>query len=236
MRKLVSALLTVVLLLIAAACAGRSPGDPVGAVDEDPYSESALRYGMAPMPHPDLTYQPDVVLVGGGGRSVRSVTADGLTWRIDGRAPRADDLAPGKVMFVTGRGVGRVLDLQREGGDLLVTIGPVTITDVIRDGTLAKQGIAIEDPVAYQAGEPIWALDEEEADARLATPSGRAGRSAPLRLAPPPPRPAQPAPTRGGGEVKSVVANFSTGVSLNSGAEVSFNYDRDGTSCPGGPR
>ncbi|PZG20836.1 hypothetical protein C1I95_08715 [Micromonospora craterilacus] len=226
MRKLVSAVLAATLLFTATACTGRSPG---GAVDEDPYSESALRYGMAPVPHPDLTYQPDVVLVGGGGRSVRSVTADGLTWRIDGDAPRADDLAPGKVMFVTGRGVGRVLDLQREGGDLLVTIGPVNITDVIRDGTLEKQDIAIEDPVAYQAGEPIWAIPEEEADAALPTPSGRAGRSAPLRLAPLPPRPAQPAPIRGGGEVKSVVANFSTGVSLVSGAEVSFNYDRNGT-------
>ncbi|MFI7078929.1 hypothetical protein ACIBO1_16680 [Micromonospora sp. NPDC049903] len=233
MRKLVSAVLTVVLLLTASACTGRSPGDAVGVLDEDPYSESALRYGMAPVPHPDLTYQPDVVLVGGGGRAVRSVTADGLTWRIDAAAPRADDLAPGKVMFVTGRGVGRVLDLRREGGDLLVTIGPVTVTDVIRDGTLARQDIALDDPVAYQAGEPIWTLDEEEADAALATPSGRAGRHGPLRVAPTPPRPAQPAPVRGGGEVRSVVANFSTGVSLRSGAEVSFHYDRDGTKLSG---
>ncbi|MDG4798204.1 hypothetical protein [Micromonospora sp. WMMD1082] len=228
-RKVVSAVLTVTLLLAATACTGGSPVDPAGTVDEDPYSESALRYGMAPAPHPDLTYQPDVVLVGGGGRSVRSVTADGLTWRIDGAAPRAGDLAPGKVMFVTGRGVGRVLDLQHEGGDLLVTIGPVTVTDVIRDGVLEMRDIAIEDPVIYQAGEPIWATPEEEADEALPTPSGRAGRSAPLRLAPLPPRPAQPAPIRGGGEVRSVVANFSTGVSLNSGAGVSFNYDHNGT-------
>ncbi|MFI7026322.1 hypothetical protein ACIBMZ_26765 [Micromonospora sp. NPDC049900] len=233
MRKLVPVVLTVVLLLAATACTGRSPFDPFGVTHEDPYGESALRYGMAPVPHPDLTYQPDVVLVGGGGRAVRSVTADGLTWRIDAAAPRADDLAPGKVMFVTGRGVGRVLDLRREGGDLLVTIGPVTVTDVIRDGTLARQDIAIDDPVAYRAGEPIWALDEEEADAVLASPSGRAGRHGPLRPAPLPPRPAQPAPVRGGGEVTTVVANFSTGVSLHGGAEVSFHYDRDGTKLSG---
>ncbi|MCZ7422772.1 hypothetical protein O7605_25040 [Verrucosispora sp. WMMA2121] len=231
MRKVVSAVLTVVLVLAASGCGGRSPGDP--AADEDPYSESALRYGMAPVPHPDLTYQPDVVLVGGGGRSVRSVTADGLTWRLDGDAPRATDLAPGKVMFVTGRGVGRVLDVQRDGGDLLVTIGPVTVTDVIRDGTLEQRGIAIENPVVYQAGEPIWAMSEEEADALGATPTGRAGRAGPLRLAPPPPRPNQPPPVRGGGEVKTVVANFSTGVSLNDGAEVSFHYHRDGTKLSG---
>ncbi|MEG3636436.1 hypothetical protein [Micromonospora palythoicola] len=231
MRKVVSAVLTVVLVLTASGCGGRSPADP--AANEDPYSESALRYGMAPVPHPDLTYQPDVVLVGGGGRSVRSVTADGLTWRLDGDAPRADDLAPGKVMFVTGRGVGRVLDVQRDGGDLLVTIGPVTVTDVIRDGTLEQRGIAIENPVVYQAGEPIWAMSEEAADALDATPTGRAGRAGPPRLAPPPPRPNQPPPVRGGGEVKTVVANFSTGVSLNDGAEVSFHYHRDGTKLSG---
>ncbi|MGC5053396.1 hypothetical protein ACLQ2S_18285 [Micromonospora sp. DT48] len=231
MRKVVSAALTVVLALAATGCVGGSPGDP--DVAEDPYGESALRYGMAPVPHPELTYQPDVVLVGGGGRSVRSVTADGLTWRLDGDAPRADDLAPGKVMFVTGRGVGRVLDLQRDGGDLLVTIGPVTVTDVIRDGTLEQRDITIENPVAYQAGEPIWAMSEEEAEALGATPSGRVGRAGPPRLAPPPPRPNQPPPVRGGGEVRSVVANFSTGVSLNGGAEVSFHYDRDGTKLSG---
>ncbi|GIJ32706.1 hypothetical protein [Micromonospora sediminimaris] len=231
MRKVVSAVLTVVLALASTGCGGRSSGDPTA--DEDPYSESALRYGMAPVPHPDLTYQPDVVLVGGGGRSVRSVTADGLTWRIDGDASRAEDLAPGKVMFITGRGVGRVLDVQRDGGDLLVTIGPVSVTDVIRDGTLEQRGIAIENPVVYQAGEPIWAMSEEEADALGATPTGRAGRAGPLRLAPPPPRPNQPPPSRGGGEVRTVVANFSTGVSLNDGAEVSFHYHRNGTKLSG---
>ncbi|GIJ24414.1 hypothetical protein [Micromonospora lutea] len=232
MRKVVSAVLTLLLALAATGCGNGSPADPT-AVEDDPYSESALRYGLAPVPHPDLTYQPDVVLVGGGGRSVRSVTADGLTWRIDAAAPRADKLASGKIMFITGRGVGRVLDLRRDGDDLLVTIGPVTVTDVIRDGILEQRGIAIENPVVYQAGEPLWAMSEAEAESLGATPSGRAGRAAPLRLAPTPPRPAQPPPARGGGEVKSVVANFSTGVSLNDGAEVSFHYDRAGTKLSG---
>ncbi|WBB67972.1 hypothetical protein [Micromonospora sp. WMMD812] len=227
MRKLVSIVLTVAMLLATAACTGGPSTDPG---DEDPYSEAALRYGQAPVPHPDVTFQPDVVLVGGGGRSIRSVTADGLTWRLDGKAKHADDLAVGKVMFVTGRGVGRVLHLEREGGDLLVTVGPVTLTEVIRDGTFEKKGVPLDNPVVYQAGEPSWANPEEADAAVTPSPTGRFGKSAPVRVAPavpPPARPLQPPPTRNR-EVQTVAANFSTGVSFSDGAEISYHYDRDG--------
>ncbi|OLT16103.1 hypothetical protein BJF78_15230 [Pseudonocardia sp. CNS-139] len=44
-------------------------------------------YGAAPSPDADVTYQPDVVIVAGGGSAVRSVSDDALTWRID---PGAD--------------------------------------------------------------------------------------------------------------------------------------------------
>ncbi|MFI7604650.1 hypothetical protein ACIBTV_05950 [Micromonospora sp. NPDC049366] len=226
MRKCLSIVLIVAMLLATGACRGGSPAD---TGSEDPYSEAALRYGLAPVPHPDVTFQPDVVLVGGGGRSIRSVTADGLTWRLDGKAKHADDLAVGKVMFVTGRGVGRVLHLDRDGGDLLVTVGPVTLTEVIRDGTFEKKGITLDNPVVYQAGEPLWA-ETEEAEAATPSPTGRFGKSAPVRLAPaaPPVRPVQPPPTRAQ-EVQTVAANFSTAVSFSDGAEVSYRYDRDGT-------
>ncbi|MFD0788207.1 hypothetical protein ACFQZ8_30210, partial [Micromonospora azadirachtae] len=178
-RKLASIVLTVVLLLTA-GCTGASRSGPG---DEDPWSEAALRYGLAPVPNPDVTFQPDVVIVGGGGRSIRSVTADGLTWRIDGKAEHADEVAVGKVMFVTGRSVGRVLHLERDGGDLLVTMGPVTLTEVIRDGTFVKTGLRLDNPVLYQAGEPLWANTDETATA-TPSPSGRFGRSVPLRAAP----------------------------------------------------
>ncbi|WP_406104635.1 hypothetical protein [Micromonospora globbae] len=230
LRKLGSVVVTVVLLLATGAC---DAGPPAGPGDEDPWSETALRYGLAPAPHPDVTLQPDVVIVGGGGRSIRSVTADGLTWRIDGRADRADEVTVGKVMFVTGRGVGRVLHVQRDGGDLLVTLGPVTLTEVIRDGTFVKEGLRLENPVLYQAGEPFWADTDK---APTATPSpGRFGRSVPLRAAPAvpaPARPAQPPPTRDR-EARAVAANFSHGVSFSDGADVSFHYDRGGLKLSG---
>ena len=147
-----SVVAVVLVLMGATACDGGRP-DPPSAVA----GPADLRYGEAPVPHPDVTYQPDVVVIGGGGRAIRSVTPDGLIWRLDPNARGAADLATGKVMFVTSRAVGRVLDLRRDGDDLAVTIGPVDITEVIRDGTFAsKEPISLADPVLYHAGEPFW--------------------------------------------------------------------------------
>lgn len=247
-RRLWAAVVATALLL-SAACTGRGPG---GAEAEDPWSETALRYGMAPSSHPDVTFQPDVVIVAGGGSTVRSVTADGLTWRLDATADGADQLAPGKVMFVTGRGVGRVLDVTPEGGDLLVTIGPVDVTEVIRDGTFERTGIRLEEPVIYPAGEPFWAHAEEltvedpDGDGTAGTGGGAVlgaaadggWRSAPTGVAAAwsghrqVDRPLQPGPLRGDG-VEAKVANFSTYASATDGVGVSFHYDRDGTKLSG---
>lgn len=99
-------------------------------------TQAELAYGRAPQPGGGITYQPDVVLVGGGAGAVRSVSADGLTWTIDANARHASDLAVGKVMFLTNRGVGRIMHIGRDGSALAVTLGPVDLGDVIRDGTL----------------------------------------------------------------------------------------------------
>jgi hypothetical protein len=148
--------------VLAGACGGGGVASP--PQPQDPFSPGALAYGLPPLPHPEVTFQPEVVIVEGGGGAVRSVTADGLTWRLDPRAPGADRLEPDRVMFVTGRGVGRVLAVEPDGADLAVTIGPVEVTDVIRDGTFDLDGIVLDEPVVYPAGVPLWAdldaLDE----------------------------------------------------------------------------
>src|SRR5205823_13040523 len=96
------------------AAAGGGPGtfQPLG-----PLGSAERRYGRGRTPDPRVAYQPDVVIVGGGADSVRSWSQDGLTWTIKGDAPGVDQLAPGKIMFVTSLGVGRVLAIQPSGSD-----------------------------------------------------------------------------------------------------------------------
>jgi hypothetical protein len=124
-------------LLVLPACSGGSSNN--SPKDSKPGSVSAqaeLTYGRAPVAGGGITYQPDVVLVGGGADMVRSVSGDSMTWTIDAKAPHIDELEPGKVMFLTGRGVGRVLQLERNDDVVVVTLGPVDLTDVIYDGDI----------------------------------------------------------------------------------------------------
>ncbi|HXI14601.1 MAG TPA: hypothetical protein VNM92_18440 [Thermoanaerobaculia bacterium] len=131
-----------ILLLSGAGCknahekpVAESPATPSTETAAS-LSEQELAYGRAPDPDGNITFKKDVVIVGGGAAMVRSVSGDSLTWLIDGRAPRLDELKPGKVMFLTGRAVGRVLDLERRGDAVAVTLGPVDLTDIISDGNI----------------------------------------------------------------------------------------------------
>jgi len=97
-RKAVG-LFVVVAMAVAACSAGTS--HPSSARATGPLTAAEQKYGLAPDPHADVTYQPDVVVVGGGANSVRSADADGLTFTLDPGAPRINDLAIGKVMVLT---------------------------------------------------------------------------------------------------------------------------------------
>jgi hypothetical protein len=107
-------------------------------------SPAERRYGIAPVADPSVTYQPDVVLVGGGADAIREQSTNGFIWTIDGRAAHADELVPGKIFFMTGRAVGRVLDVRKSGGDLVITVGPVNLTDVVRDAHLHIDAMPVD--------------------------------------------------------------------------------------------
>jgi len=160
------------LALVAHACG--SGGETFDAASRDPHTEEAEAWGLGPQPADGVTFQPDVVIVGGAGRSIRGVTDGGLTWHLDASAKGVDDLEPGKIMFVTGRSVGRVLALARDGDEVAVTIGPVTLTDVIRDGTFKRTDIDLSDPVEYPVVEPSW----ETTDVAVEAGAAEAERSA----------------------------------------------------------
>ncbi len=113
-------------------------------------SGQELRYGAGAVPTAGIVYQPDVVVIGGGASAVRAVSGSGLTWTIDANAPGANDLAVGKIMLATSFGTGRVLSLIKTGDEERVVLGPVGLTDVIRDGDLGSSTpIPIANPLAY---------------------------------------------------------------------------------------
>ncbi|MFI6262629.1 hypothetical protein [Micromonospora sp. NPDC051006] len=175
-RSRATAALLALTLLVPAACDSAEPG----RTPPDAPSGGDQRYGAAPGPAEGVTYQPEVVFVGGGSGSVRGVSDDALTWRIDPDASGADQLARGRVMFLTGRAVGRVLDVRPDGGDLAVILGPVDITEVIRDGTFGgERPVSLDSPTRYDAGTPFWAeYDGESGGGGAAVPvTGAAART-----------------------------------------------------------
>ena len=150
-------------LVIALAACSHGSGDSANPPSRDKRMSAAeYRYGRSPHPDRRVTYQPDVVMPGGGAESIRSVSANGMTYTIDGHAAHVHDLKPGKIMFVSSRGVGRVLGVRDVGSDVAVTIGPITVTDLIRKADIHFKGpldlsqvIASVDPHVVDVPAPL---------------------------------------------------------------------------------
>jgi len=163
-----------------------------GAGSDTPAADN-LEYGYAPRPDSSVEYQPDVVIVKGGGSIIRSVSKDGLTYTIDGDADGTGDLRPGKVMFVTGEAAGRVIRAERSNDDLAVTLAPVELTDIVRNGTFS-----IDQPLDVEA-QSFQTLPDllGEVDPDTAGPDSvsvpESGPSSGGTAAPPVPVPGRPA-------------------------------------------
>ncbi|MFC5503513.1 hypothetical protein ACFPJ4_14790 [Lysinimonas soli] len=225
-------------VVIAAFCCAVLTGcvGSVGGAPSDPRSGGGLAYGLAPQPDKGTTFQADVVLVDGGASSVRSVTADGLTWTLSPSAGGISDLKPGRVMFLTDRGVGRVVAVRTTSAGVAVTIGPVDLTGVIRDGDFASQGaVPITNPVVHSAAGAFWADPELQRQAGVAQGTGadlpavatRGSASAGL------PRPPSPAAIVAD-TVKATTGSFNlTGSCCGNGPGVSLAYDKNGLSMAG---
>lgn len=128
------------------ACSTSPPAPPTTPHFARPseLTSAERAYGLAPRRTNAVTYQPDVILVEQGAAVVRGVSPDGLVWFIDPAAIRESELQTGKVLFVTNRAVGRVLGARRENGALAVVLGPVDLTEVVREAH-----IAIDQPIDF---------------------------------------------------------------------------------------
>jgi hypothetical protein len=103
-------------------------------------SEAEARYGVSPKLDKRVTYQPEVIVMEHGAEAIRSQSADGFTWAIDANAQGATEIRPDKILFATGRVVGRVLKVMRKGNELDVTLGPIELTDVIKEAHIDYSG------------------------------------------------------------------------------------------------
>jgi len=104
-------------------------------------------YGASPT---GADYQPDVVVVVGGAAAIRSASSNGLIWTIAKAAPGADKLKVGSVMVLTSVATGRVAAIHDDGDSRVVTLAPVNLTDVIRNGSIDVDQALPASAISYQ--------------------------------------------------------------------------------------
>ncbi len=174
----------VVLLCTLAACGKHStnaPAEPVTvstpsatATDGDDAGTRAIaatlakltpnevKWGVSPTRNTKVTYQDDVIIMEHGADAVKAMAPNGLVWTIDAKAPHADEIKVGKILFATGRVMGRVLAVTPKDGGLDLLLGPVAITDVIRDADLtADQPVNLDKMLVYTAPNYPAAINPE---------------------------------------------------------------------------
>jgi hypothetical protein len=139
------ALLTAVVMLVG--CKRSAPAGQAGAAPEQSaattapaLSEAERRFGVSPTLNKDVKYQPAVIVMEHGAEAIRANSSDGMTWTLDANAPHAGDIQKDRILFATGRAVGRVLAAERKGDTLAVTLGPVELTDVFEELHISYHG------------------------------------------------------------------------------------------------
>jgi hypothetical protein len=100
-------------------------------------TNSELQFGVAPKRGPGVTYQDGIILMEHGDKAIRSFASDGLSWTFDANAPQIADFEVGKTIFATGRCVGKILALQRNGDKVSVILGPAQLPELIKEGNFA---------------------------------------------------------------------------------------------------
>ena len=121
-------------------------------VDVRSLSASELKFGIAPRRSSTVEYQPGVIVMEQGDKAIRSISSNGLQWQFDANAPHVSEFQEGKIVFATGRAVGRIVALKREGDSVTAILAPIQLTDVIKNGKFTMdQPISADNMISYVA-------------------------------------------------------------------------------------
>ena len=153
--------LATALVCVLSGCSGHGSSDsaavpptaaPAASAGPAAITDAETKYGVSPTRNKDVTYQDDVIVMEHGAEAIRSLGSDGLTYTIDANAPGAKDIQPDKILFATGRVVGRVLAVKRSGNDLAVTLGAFELTNVFKEAHISYHGtLDLDKMIVYQA-------------------------------------------------------------------------------------
>jgi hypothetical protein len=121
-------------------------------VDTSKLTATERQYGMAPKRDARVSYQDDVILMEHGDQAIREAKSDGITFSFDTKAEHVGEFAVGKVVFATGRVVGRVGQVSRDGDSVTVKLAPVSLTEVVKKGTfMLDSAFSPKDLLIYSA-------------------------------------------------------------------------------------
>ncbi len=121
-------------------------------VDIHSLSESELKFGIAPRHSSTVEYQPGVIVMEHGDQAIRSISSNGMEWEFDANAEHVNEFQEGKIVFATGRAVGRVISLNRGGNSVKAILGPIQLTDVIKNGKFKMDSpITADNVISYVA-------------------------------------------------------------------------------------
>lgn len=186
MPHIAAVALLVVVVGSLDACNGSqqtaSAGSPTGQTDQSTkLSDAEIKYGVSPTQNSQITYQPDVIVMEHGAEAIRGISSNGLSYTIDANAPGAKDIQQDKILFATGRVVGRVLEVKRGGDGVAVTLGPVELTDVFKEAHISYHGTLDTDQMIVYRAPPDYPgtfIDQDAPDPNLADPNAATPTSA----------------------------------------------------------
>ncbi|HEY5200820.1 MAG TPA: hypothetical protein VIJ31_07895, partial [Acidothermaceae bacterium] len=128
-----------------------------------PTTAALKTYGYGANPT-GADYQPGVIVVGGGPASIRSASGNGLVWTIAKNAPGVDKLQVGSVMVLTSMATGRVAAIHDDGDSRVVTLAPVNLTDVIKNGSIDVDQALPASAISYRVIPQLaWAQQTPQA-------------------------------------------------------------------------